>query len=81
MQSVVLCWYGGDIKMETTNFMLRISDELNEKLIKIAENEGRSKNKQIEYILKKYVEQYENSNNGININQSYNKKAVVKIKE
>lgn len=67
--------------METTNFMLRISDELNEKLIKIAENEGRSKNKQIEYILKKYVEQYENSNNGININQSYNKKAVVKIKE
>jgi len=67
--------------METTNFMLRISDELNEKLIKIAEKEGRSKNKQIEYILRNYVEQYESSNNGININQSYNKKAVVKIKE
>ncbi|MDO4945562.1 MAG: hypothetical protein Q4E74_10230 [Ruminococcus sp.] len=53
--------------MDIINFNLRISDDLNEKLIKIAEYEGRSKNKQIEYILKKYVEQYEKQNQDINI--------------
>ena len=31
--------------MEIINFNLRISEELNEKLIKIAEEQGRSKNK------------------------------------
>lgn len=62
-------------------FNLRISDELNEKLIKIAEQEGRSKNKQIEYILKSYVEQYQEQKNKININQNNNKKAIIKIKE
>lgn len=67
--------------MDIINFNLRIDEKLNEKLMKIAEQEGRSKNKQIEYILKKYVEKYEKNNNGININQSYNNKAVVKIKE
>ena len=30
--------------METTSFMLRISDELNNKLVEIAKSEGRSKN-------------------------------------
>ncbi len=45
------------------NFNLRISEELNEKLIEIAENEGRSKNKQIEYILKEYVNRYCQENN------------------
>lgn len=41
------------------NFNLRISKELNEKLIKIAKEQGRSKNKQIEQILKEYVSNYE----------------------
>lgn len=44
--------------MSQINFNLRISEELNEELIRIAEEQGRSKNKQIEYILKEYVEQY-----------------------
>lgn len=44
--------------MDIINFNLRITEELNEQLIKIANEQGRSKNKQIEYILKKYVENY-----------------------
>ena len=44
--------------MNTINFNLRIPEELNEEIIKIAEEQGRSKNKQIEQILKEYVEQY-----------------------
>lgn len=44
--------------MSTTNFNLRISEELNDELIAIAEEQGRSKNKQIEYILKEYVRSY-----------------------
>lgn len=66
--------------METTSFMLRISDELNNKLVEIAKSEVRSKNKQIEYILKKYVESYQENNGKININQNNNNNAVVKIK-
>lgn len=49
--------------MSEMNFNLRISEELNNELIRIAKKEGRSKNKQIEQILKEYVEQYiENEN-------------------
>ena len=44
--------------MSQINFNLRISEELNEELIRIAEKEGRSKNKEIEYILKEYIEKY-----------------------
>lgn len=44
--------------MSETNFNLRIPEELNEELINIAKIEGRSKNKQIEYILKEYVKKY-----------------------
>ena len=66
--------------MDIINFNLRISEELNEKLIKIAEEQGRSKNKQIEQILKEYVNEYESSKNSISINQTHNKKATVNIK-
>lgn len=69
-----------DYQMDIINFNLRISEELNEKLIKIAEEQGRSKNKQIEQILKEYVNEYESSKNSISINQTYNKKATVNIK-
>lgn len=44
--------------MSQINFNLRISEELNEEIIRIAKEQGRSKNKQIEQILKEYVEQY-----------------------
>lgn len=69
-------WY----KMSTVFFNLRIDEELNERLVKIAAEEGRSKNKQIEYILKEYVKKYEQSNGAININQSHNENATVNIK-
>lgn len=44
--------------MSQTTFNLRIDEKINDELIKIAEKEGRSKNKQIEYILKQYIEKY-----------------------
>lgn len=44
------------------NFNLRIDEELNEEIIKIAKEEGRSKNKQIEIILKRFVEEYKEKN-------------------
>ena len=78
MHNVVLLWYGGST-METINFNLRISEELNEKLIKIAKEQGRSKNKQIEQIIKEYIERYENERNSITIRQENNKKATVNI--
>lgn len=40
------------------NFNLRIDEELNEELTKIAQEQGRSKNKQIEMILKEFVKAY-----------------------
>ena len=48
--------------MSQINFNLRLPEEINEDLIKIAEKEGRSKNKQIEYILKEYIEKYKKEN-------------------
>lgn len=44
------------------NFNLRIDEELNEEIIKIAKEEGPSKNKQIEIILKRFVEEYKEKN-------------------
>lgn len=44
--------------MNTINFNLRIAEEINEEIVRIAKEEGRSKNKEIEYILKKYIEEY-----------------------
>lgn len=67
--------------MSTVFFNLRIDEELNENLIKIAEEEGRSKNKQIEYILKQYVKKYWQDNGSITINQSNNESAAVHIKK
>ena len=66
--------------MNTVFFNLRIDDTLNEKLIKIAEEEGRSKNKQIEYILKEYVKNYERNTGEITINQTNNQNATVNFK-
>lgn len=55
--------------MPNANFNLRISEEINDKLIIIAKEQGRSKNKQIEQILKEYVENYEKQK----LNESKNK--------
>lgn len=67
--------------MSTVFFNLRIDENLNDKIIEIAKEEGRSKNKQIEYILKAFVQQYEiNKTAAININQQNNQTATVNIK-
>ena len=60
--------------MSTVFFNLRIDETLNDQLVKIAAEEGRSKNKQIEYILKEYVKQYEYTNGDITVNRRYNDK-------
>lgn len=39
------------------NFMLRIDDDLHEKLKQLAEKEKRSLNKEVEYILEKYIKE------------------------
>ena len=49
--------------MDTINFNVRIAENINEELVKIAKEEGRSKNKEIEYILKKYIEEYKKEKN------------------
>ena len=49
--------------MDTINFNVRIAEDINEELVKIAKEEGRSKNKEIEYILKKYIEEYKKEKN------------------
>ena len=41
------------------NFPLRLDDELREKLRHIAEQNSRSLNKEIEYLVKQYVASYE----------------------
>ncbi|MBE6838883.1 MAG: Arc family DNA-binding protein [Ruminococcus sp.] len=40
-------------------FNLRLSDEVNEKIVKIAQEEKRSKNQEIEFILSEYIKQHE----------------------
>lgn len=49
--------------MSTINFNLRIDEKINDKLIEIAEKQGRSKNKQIEFILKEFIEEFERKEN------------------
>lgn len=65
--------------MSTVCFNLRIDEELNEAIIQIAQEEGRSKNKQIEQILKEYVKKYKSENPTITIRQSGNNNATVNI--
>ncbi len=60
--------------MNTVFFNLRIDETLNEKLIKVSLEEGRSKNKQIEYILKEYIKSYEKANGAIILEQNSEKK-------
>jgi hypothetical protein len=45
--------------MPQIQFNLRIDEEINDEIIRIAKKEGRSKNKQIEQILKEYIEKYQ----------------------
>lgn len=65
--------------MSTVFINLRIDEDLNDQLIEITQEEGRSKNKQIEHIFKEYVKRYGQVNGDITINQNYNNKAEVNL--
>lgn len=67
--------------MSTVFFNLRIDETLNDQLVKIAAEEGRSKNKQIEYILKEYVKGYLQSDNTLTINQFQNDSATINVRK
>ncbi len=67
--------------MSTVFFNLRIDETLNEQLVQIAAAESRSKNKQIEYILKEYVKQYFQSNDSLTINQFQNENATINLRK
>ena len=47
---------------DEVNFVLRLPAKINEKIKEIAKEEGRSKNKEIEYILRMYIKEYEKGN-------------------
>ena len=49
--------------MPQIQFNLRIDENINDEIIKIAKKEGRSKNKQIEQILKEFIEKYKKEEN------------------
>ena len=63
--------------MDIINFNLRLPEDLNDEIVRIAKEEGRSKNKQIEQILKEYVKGYNNRKENINISQNFNNKAIM----
>ncbi len=69
------------MKIEKQQLQIRIDEEINEKLKKIAIKEQRSKNAQIEYILRKYVEEYENSNQTYNISSHDESTQTINIKD
>lgn len=51
-------------------FQLRLTVELDEKIKAIAVLEQRSKNKEIEYILTKYIAEYESKNGEIELDKN-----------
>lgn len=52
----------------TVYFTMRIDEITNEKLIVISKEEGRSKNSEIDYILRQYIKKYEQENGEITVN-------------
>lgn len=54
-------------------FTFRTDTKILEILHQIAEQEGRSDNKQLEYILKKFINEYESKNGKINLMTSETK--------
>lgn len=60
--------------MDIINFNLRLPEDLNDEIVEIAKEQGRSKNKQIEQILKEFVKKYNcNKNEKYNIQQNASK--------
>ena len=59
-------------------YPLRVSEELMNKIAQIAEEEHRTRNKQIEYILEKYVEEYEKQQERAEHKQNLERSSVSK---
>lgn len=55
------------MKDELSRFTLRVSQDLLDKLGYIAEFEGRTKNKELEQLIKKRIEQFEQNHGDIKI--------------
>ncbi len=55
------------MKDELSRFTLRVSQDLLDKLGYIAEFEGRTKNKELEQLIKKRIEQFEQNHGEIKI--------------
>ena len=65
---------------DKVSFNLRITEELNNELVRIAKEERRSKNAEIEFILEEYVKNYNIKNSDVTeINQQLNTIANVTI--
>lgn len=60
-------------------YPLRIDENLMNKVTKIAEEEHRTRNKQIEYILEKYVEEYEAKQERAESKRSLEQSSISKI--
>lgn len=54
---------------KNTNYPLRIPKELKQKMKYVAEYNGRSLNKEIEQIMKKYIHDFENKNGIIDLKE------------
>lgn len=57
------------MKSNLSRYTLRISKELLDKFGYVAEYEGRTKNKEIEQMIKKRVKEFEDEHGEININE------------
>ncbi|EHW6680185.1 Arc family DNA-binding protein [Listeria monocytogenes] len=57
--------------MSKTSYPLRLDDDLMEKLKLIAEKNSRSLNKQLEFIIKNYLVDYEEKNGEVTLHNSH----------
>lgn len=57
--------------MAKTSYPLRLDEDIMEKLKVIAESNSRSLNKQLEFILKNYLLEYEQTNGEVILNNSH----------
>lgn len=56
------------MRKDYPRYTLRISETMLNKLGRIAENNGRTKNKEIEFLLKRHIAEYERLHGEIKIN-------------
>ena len=59
VNNMLSLWGGENMELKVAT-LIRIEEEIFEEIKDIAREENRSFNKQVEYILKAYIEQYKN---------------------